>query len=895
MCPRSDTTCRRACAADGLLERAGRVVLGLAIVVCAALAPAAAGDELADYLAAHDLNTLLAVHLQQQLRDAEGERRMELIDQLADLYAQLLESTTDPKLRDALERRGRALLAEAPRDSADVLRLALLRGPYRLAEKIAERHRLRLAEPDELEVARTTLSEIIPRLRNLTSQAEKNAELAQRRLSRASGSASTAAAAEAEQKQQLADQCRFLSAWALYYQSFLHQRRDNAVEAQKLFSELLEPELAVVRPSNVSVDLRAVDSYARSILGMALCKSMTASSVEALQWLTLLEHERTIDALRREVPVWAMTIHLEHSEYAEALNVLQSAMQRREQTPMLWLRLLAVHSAEAPAGHTAARENVRFAVTQLAGRGELEQVLDLARRYGQDLLGRSGFAMHYVSGLIEYYEARDVHGSESAPAGDNAQRLYNQAEQSFRLAIAQPDAAQYESAAAGSRRLIGLCRYFQGRFLDARDAFLQAADELTGEQAADALWMAIASLDQVVQAGDNQELRRELRGLIDTFLNRFPSSQYAPKLLVRQAMVAPAPNPDMVAELLSVPPNSDAYAEARQHAETMLYQLFRRSQGSKRTEYGNEFLNVAVAMLAQRPPITSMTQQHAPAIIVRCRRMLEVALSRNIQRLTAAASAFEALDELREAGINDLADIDRELLFRRVQFNLAHDRIEQAAELADRLWTADAQSTWARLASRAMFRRALELRRTSAMNRRPTTSSLQLIVTYGGRVLREYENQSTQGDDATLLSWYAAVADAAMQLWEITDDPEMGQRALFLYDNRLLEHRPNNVQFLRATAVLSEAFDVHDRALQCWRRLVSGLPKDSEQWFEAKFRLIALLAQRDPQRARAVMDQHKQLNPDYGPQPWGARLRGLDERLPAPDAPKASDDGGEVS
>lgn len=860
----------------------GRILLLLigALLACLAGARGASADDLADYLAERDLNNLLAVHLQQELRDAEGERRLELVEQLAELYANLLESTTDPELRDSLERRGRALLAEAPRDSADALRLALLRGPYRLAEKIAERHRLRLAEPEEIEQAKETLTDIIPRLRALCASSEQSWILANRRLGRTSGSAAIAAAAEADKKHHLASQCRFLSAWALYYQSYLHDRSDNAREAEKLFSELLDPEQPVLRPEGVSVDLRAVESYARSILGMALCKSMTSSSVEALHWLDLLDHDNVPGALREQTPVWRMTIHLEHSEYEQAMDVLKAAMEQRNETPVLWLRLLAVHSAEAPPGDTAARESVRFAVTQLAATGALEQVLDLAQRYGEDLLGRSGFAMHYVAGLLDYYEARDVHGSETAPAGEKAQALYRSAEQSLSLAIAQPDARQYEAAAAGSRRLIGLCRYFQGRFLEARDAFVEAADELTGEQAADALWMAIASLDQVVQAGDNPELRRELRTLIDTFLNRFPSSQYAPKLVVRRALAAEAPDPQLVDELLAVPVNSDSYMDARQRAESMIYQLFRRSRGEQRAEYGNDFLNVAVPLVAQRPPVAELTETEATALLVRCRRVLEVSLSRGVERLNAAATAFETLDELRAADRIDLEASEGEIAFRRVQFNLQRQRTEEAMRIADELWTKAPQSIWARLASRAMFSAALDALETAEVNRTSTTESLQMIVRFGGRVLREYEQDSDRLSDPTVLAWHAAVADAAMQLWELTDEPAMGRRALFLYNDILLEHRPDNARFLRATAILSEAFDDLDRALECWRRLVAGLPTDSDQWFEAKFRLISVLAETDPPRARAVMDQHRQLNPDYGPQPWGARMRALDRRLP---------------
>ena len=45
---------------------------------------------------------------------------------------------------------------------------------------------------------------------------------------------------EVEQSRALYDECTFYNAWALYYQSWLHERRDNAKVAIRLFSELLE-------------------------------------------------------------------------------------------------------------------------------------------------------------------------------------------------------------------------------------------------------------------------------------------------------------------------------------------------------------------------------------------------------------------------------------------------------------------------------------------------------------------------------------------------------------------------------------------------------------------------------------------------------------------------------
>ena len=42
---------------------------------------------------------------------------------------------------------------------------------------------------------------------------------------------------------------------------------------------------------------------------------------------------------------------------------------------------------------------------------------------------------------------------------------------------------------------------------------------------------------------------------------------------------------------------------------------------------------------------------------------------------------------------------------------------------------------------------------------------------------------------------------------------------------------------------------------------------------------IRVLAQVDGRRARAVLDQHRVLYPDLGPEPWGTELQQLDASL----------------
>jgi hypothetical protein len=104
-----------------------------------------------------------------------------------------------------------------------------------------------------------------------------------------------------------------------------------------------------------------------------------------------------------------------------------------------------------------------------------------------------------------------------------------------------------------------------------------------------------------------------------------------------------------------------------------------------------------------------------------------------------------------------------------------------------------------------------------------------------------------------------------------------------LYE-RLLTAAPTDARFLHATAILAEELSNDQLALSCWRTLAAGTPPQTDRWYEARFHQMSLLADIDPGRARAVMDQHKQLNPEYGPDPWGVRLEQLDGRLPDPPA-----------
>jgi tetratricopeptide (TPR) repeat protein len=858
-------------------SRVWLLAVGVGLFTCAG---AARADDVAEYLRRHGLHRLLAVHLEQQLQGLGGDARNELVLELAGIYAQLLGTTKDPALLADLQERSHRLLAAASPTVGEELRLALLRGSYRGAESLAERHRLRQIDEQGLTRARETLSEIIPKLTQLRGHIEGRLRRVESRLMRSGGTAATELARQAEVTQGLLTQCTFLTAWALYYQSWLNDRPDNARVAEGLFAGLLTADSPRLQPQDVPVDLRGMEAMARSILGTALCKSLTASSATAIEWLELLAHERANEELREQLPAWKMVVHLEHGEYRAARSILAVAADEADgEPPLAWIRLAAVHALEAEHRNRQAAELARLAVAMLAARGELPEVLDLAERYGTEALGESGFAFRYVRGVQHYDRARAAHGHDEPAGDDRIDGLYGEAINQFEQALAEDDAERYPEATASCRWLIGWCRFFQGGFLPARDAFELAAAHLGPDQAPEALWMAVVCLDRAVEAGGDEALGRAMLDLIDEALARYPVSPRAAKLRLKRALQSEA-SPEVVEELLGIPAGSDVYAAARRRAAQILYQLFRQASGEQRLAYGNEYLSVALPLLGAAADELDHTDRSAvEEYVTHARRVLEVALADGIGRATAAGTVLADLDALAVHDGIDLAEHEAEIDGRRVQQRLAIDDTAAAEAIADRLWERDRESVWTRVAERALFRYGVERWRGAETRRPAEPGDLRLVIRHGRRILQEYEGQPDALSQRRVLVYHATVAEALQLEAHRTGNRLQAEQALDLFE-KLLAVAPSDARLLRAAARLSEQLGRIEQALGCWRTLVAGSAVGTEAWFEARYHLIALLVEVDPARARAVMDQHKQLNPDYGPEPWASRMRQLDLRIP---------------
>ncbi len=882
-----------------------------AALVVAALSFAgtsARADEVSTWLETRALTSLLAAHLESELERARDvPQRQQIASRLAAVYARLLEVETDAALVADLDARGMKLLESVSGSEAEELRLALLGASQRAASRTAERHRLRLASPAELAVAQATFDRIIPELRALRKELQNTLTLRQRKLSRAGGVDATILADDVEKAGRLVSQATFLVGWSAYYSGWISGESERVREAEGLFIELLDTGVAAPSPADVSVDLRAIEPFARAVLGLGLSRAILQRPALAIEWIALLDHPNTFEPLLREAPAWRLAALIDGRDWEGASAELDRLLSAPDPAPAPWIRLAAAHGLESAASSAAAGALAGKAVAALAGRGELAQVLDLAKRFGITALGERGFVLRYVRGVERFDAARARHAvvalqaqptqarssvDESANPADEptadqqAIELYESSASELLAGLREPDVTNFPEAAAAAEVLLGWCRYYANRLRDAAGHFEQAAARQGAADGAESLWMAIVCLDRLEQQRRDPQTTTQLEELVARFLSSYPSSQRAPQLVLRRARGSEPASPALVEQLLAVPPNSTLHADAQRRAVQILYELVRTGTGQARAESARRLLAVAVPLLEEdEARFTELSPVAQESHLIRARQAVEVALDASIERPELAITLLDRLEALTVRHAVDTLAIADELRFRRLQAFLALDDLAAAERLASELGER-ATPDWGRAVHRVMFRDAVERWRAAGPAGADRAELLAPVVEWGRRVLAEAESIDDPASmkaaltDQTLIPALQSVVEAGGRWWQQNNDAALARETLARADV-ILSVRPSDALLLRWGAVLAQGVGENEKALERLRTLLAGAQTGTDLWFEAKWRLLTVLNQTEPARARDVMNQHKALHPEYGPEPWRERLRTLDARIPA--------------
>ncbi len=889
----------------------GALALTLGVGSLAARAQSAAPvDAVESYLEMRGLTELRAELLWERLTTAPSAQRVALAERLAEALAALLEEAGSPEERASLERRSRELLELVPEADSFDLRLSLQRASYARAERLAERRRLRLVggaeETEAMRVFRTLSRE----LSALGSRAHRRVQEFERQEESARELDLTLVAERLEDARRHRSLAFYLAGWAQTYIAELTDSADAALEASRSFGWVLNASHgAPAELERVPKEFLKFEHVARAAVGAGVAAAIRGRYDDALAWLDLVEDsERTPGSVRAELLARRMTVLARAQRWSglEAL-VRRSRMTEEGEAPLSVgeARLLAVLAFEAKPVNESQEASVQrlaqAALTDLVSRGELPQVLDLASSYGAAPLGGGGFIVHHVRGLRAYESAREEHRASGEPAEEPttnpaATQQYLQAASSLKAALDASDAERFPSARGATAMLLGLALYYasgaderaaHARLLEAAERLQEASLLLESpDRAADALAVAIRALETLMQRGDEGSAQAERRRqeLVGMFLTRFPDHPRTGSMLLKQAGEESDDPEAVAATLLRVPESSPAYETARRRAARILYDLYRAAPPSDRDWAALRYADVAEPLLeTDRRLARDGGQAAASRVLVRARRVLDALLSVDAIDAARAERALDAALSLRHAGFEFEGDVSSELDYRRAQIALARDDFERAREIVRAIRQRSGygqRARWASAAERLFLADASRRWRDAVRADADETRIADLaedVVRHGSRLL--YESLERQDAQAEIeLTVAAIVGEAAADLWKIRGDEEALALAKRMHE-RVLEAQPFEQGALRRLASLAEDAGDLETAIASWRRLSAGLTAETPEWWEARVRLMEALARWDAERAREALRQHVVLHPEWGPDPWGERLRHLAREL----------------
>ncbi len=855
------------------------------------------------YLADHDLTELLAVHLLERLRIVDGDARVKLADRLGSIYVQLLDKATTPEARHEWENRSQELLKAVPEADSSELRLNLAKARYLRAEDIAERHRLRLATAEERLEAEGVLRTVYATFQDIGNKINRRVDVLERAEANGRDEDAPTVRAKLAEARRLRSLAMYYAGWSQYYSTLL-AGRGGVDDALTHFGWLLNASGG--RQANVErvpASLLRYDHVARAALGCALCESLRNHDGAAVLWLDAVEGAEGLSpAVRKQLFSRRIVVYAQARRWADLEYLIKHRREPEKDKPAQPLetgeaRLLAVLTLEtlddktlSKSGRDLVQSLADLAITDLIARGEVRHVQDLVTRYGSADLGGDGFIVQYVRGLQTYDRARAAHTAEGGNSEDPAksapvQNLYTQARDSFKAAVGAADAARFPDERANAGLLWGLSSFYANDLELAADQFERTFQTEAAEGSAapaakhseDALWLAIVALDKAVEGG-KPSLKDRLSRLTALFLKTFPKSERSAKLLLRQASVDLLSEDKAVAVLLGVDAKSPLYESARRQAASLLYNMYRRARGGDKDFAALRFAEVSEELL--RIDGRKLTQgtdaekaEAATQLIVRVRQELDAVLGMTAPDLDRAQTAFQQLDSLvAEAGL-DLRKVEDELTYRRLQVALARGKPEEITSLLDRLHALGGRYSDA--ADRLLYKRALTALGTS----NPPATAAAEVVRHGQRVMDQFGRDAKALSDPAVYALHNAVADAAARVWRGAHDEAMRDLALTIDKNLMTVGNPP-IAVLRRFAELAESVNDRQGALDAWRLLVAGLNPTAPDWFEARYNSLRLLLAIDPDAARTVMDQYRVLHEDFGPEPWGPRLKELDGQIP---------------
>lgn len=862
---------------------------------------------LEEYLRESSLDALLLIHLQQRYEQSEGSVRTEYAKQIALACTRALNGTDSVDERREIEERARALLGDLPEADAVELRLALGRAAYSRAERAAEEWRLRLNTRADADAAKRAFTELERRFADIAAAAQSRvlALEKQEEASQGVGAERELLNASLTSARRIKSMGHFLAGWSAYY---IAELDPNAVSEMIPVSLRHFGYLLNAKPGDPpSIDrapeqLLSYEHVARAAVGVALGESMRQGATSGMRWLHWLASSPALpEAVRAQLNARRIIVLSRAKDWA-ALAALadpkNTGVLDASLTPTD-ARLLAVVALEEPQDTPAARSHlpplITASMSYLVSVGDIAGVLDLSSRYLGDLAGAPSeqFLPSYVRGLREHDRANRLHRSagarEDGPApSEEARRVYAAARRFFDSALEAGDRDSYASALPRVALLRAMSAFSaaetSAEFLECEELFMSASaglESIAPSEAAHARRMTIRVLEEAIDRStskDTSALAERRDRAIDRFLELHPDHPAVARVMYDRAMRSGREPTQAADELLALPTGSPLADAARHQAVRLLYERWLACSSAERDACAADVLRIAEPVLeTSRRSASTLDEQASFRVLATARRVLDCILSGGDADAKRARRALECARMLLARGLEPSSSVRAELEYRSLQIALIEEDALGADEARERAITLDpslAPRVW-----RAMYECAAARYSEAAVAGSVALAPLaRRVIESGDAMLRANGNDAPELADPSSAILMLTLARACADLWRIEGDASARERADELFD-RLVAAHPRDRGVLRSAAMHWERAQNEARALDAWLVLVRGSEPMSEPWLEAKLSTIVLAAALEPARAREMIEQHRTLHPEIGPDDFKSRVMEIEATL----------------
>jgi len=842
-------------------------------VLCVAVSASPDDEQVASYLKAHNMLSLLEVQLQDRMSHADDQaHRDELGEELAQLYLDRLRSfDADDPYRQIILNRANDFVSSISSTPMYALRIELAIESYIAIEPRVELARLDLLDPEDRTDAIARFSEIARTLDVLTTKLDPAVTILERsgsRSNRGDDERHIELLTELRRNRSLA---HYYEAWTGYSLAVLKNQHVSR-EVMISFGWLLGSKGEMPQFSSMNESTLEFEHVARAAIGLAMAYGQSEDTLTARSWALYVVESKSTDpesvqlAQDRLLELMAMD-----RDWTDTLRwALTLLRERGEDIPMRvadarFLALRSLAAMQSPrvgrGGTVEATKVARMAIEQLVNQGEIGHVLDLYQRFDSLPLMADSFITLYARALGELKTAEDAGASgrfasvgtlfAQALEAKDADRFPNERDDgTLKLAYVEIRANRPSEALKVCSTLIE------------RSPKAKVIEE--------ARWMRIAALEAINnKAGDTDS--DQLSEAVRQYIVAYPSTARSARLILRHAMQGTIDAGVAINTLAEIGDDDPIVLPARRTLVGLRYKQLRAS-GFADELLRSQTLDM-IRWIIEHTPATIADLDDARAQMGTIRIGLDLALR-------STPPEIELGDELVAGGMSllsfdaSLGVYRAELVYRQLEIAIAEHRAGDAEDLLSELDAIDpAKGDSARVLIFNDSIRSWQARKSKKIAAR--------LIKLGSIVLSKQtppypEPLGIQGSSVA-----EAIAQAGEYLWENSNDTSA--RDLALRVSLMVLDRGQPSEFgLRRTVNLARSVGDQTNELDAWLRLLAAYPTSSVRWYESRYESFRLMFRSDPDRAHSAYNQFKVLHPTLGPAPWNAKIAALfSEPVPA--------------